>query len=135
MVHNLELFDENALYGFHIAERQGGVLQQTISYLGVDNFVDELADALLRMLLEAARSGFYRVGHHDDGSLFRERVRARIGEKRFVHLAVRILVLVGIVEVLRLARPWCVRMKSMISLGSPAFSAILTPSVTWLMTR
>ena len=105
MVHDLELLDKDALHGFHVAERHRRVLQQAVGYLRVDNLVDELADAFLRMFFEAARSGFDRIGHHDDCGLFRERIRAWIGEERFVDRAVRILVLIGIVEILRLAAP------------------------------
>ena len=99
MVHDLELLDKDALHGFHIAERHRRVLQQAVGYLRVNNLVDELADTFLRMFFEAARSGFDGIGHHDDCGLFRERIRTWIGEERIVYRAVRILVLIGIVEI------------------------------------
>ena len=51
------------------------------------------------MFFQATGGRFYGISHHQDGSLFRERVRPRIGESLFVYFAVGILVFERVIEV------------------------------------
>ena len=68
----------------------------------VDDAVDELRDALVGVLFEAARGGFDGIGHHEDTGLFGEGVGPGIGEFRLVDRAVGVFVAIGVVEELGL---------------------------------
>ncbi len=105
MEHGLELLHENLLDGLHVLEGEGRVPHQPVGYLPVYNLVHQRADALLRMLLQAARGGLHGVRHHQHGGLLREGVRPGVGEGLLVDGPVGVLVLERVVEVLRLAPP------------------------------
>ena len=102
MVHRFELFHEGGLDLVDVAEGQRGVAHESVGYLPVDDLIDQCADRLVGVFVEAARSRLDGIGHHQDRRLTGEGVRAGVGEERLVDGFAGVGVTVGVVEILGL---------------------------------
>ena len=99
MIDGLQLLFEHFLHGSDVFEGDGALLEVPFGYLRVDNFLHQVADAFFVILGQAARSGLYRVGHHQNGLFLGERIRTGVGEHGFVWLFSRVFVLPRNVEI------------------------------------
>ena len=94
MVYSFQALNKH-LFGYgYIVERYRACTEESVLYLLVDKFVDEVGYALFCIFLQRACGGLYRVGHHQDGLLAGKRVGARVCKQRVVDRFVRMFVLV-----------------------------------------
>ena len=102
MVDGLEFFDEHGLGILDVAEGDGAVAEVALVDLRVDEVLDEVADAFLRVVGQRARGRLDAVGHHEDGLLLGCGIGTGVGEEQVVDGLVGQLVLLLHVEVLGL---------------------------------
>ena len=102
VVDGFQLLLEHLLHGSDVLEGDGALLEVALGHLRVDDFIHQVADAFFVILRQAARGGFHRVGHHQDGLLLGEGIRAGIGEQSLVGFLAGMFVLPRDVEVLGL---------------------------------
>lgn len=92
VIDGFEFLDKGSFDRLHIAEAEGGIAQETVGDLRVDDAVDELRDTFVGVFFEASRSGFDGIGHHEYSRFLREWVGTGVGEFRFVYGLVGVFV-------------------------------------------
>ena len=98
MIDGFEFLDKGSFDRLHISEAEGGIAQETVGDLRVDDTVEELRDTFVGVFFEASRSGIDGIGHHEYSRFLREWVGTGVGEFRFVYGLVGIFVTEGVVK-------------------------------------
>ena len=135
MIHGFEFLDKGCFYALsQSAETDGAVVQQPVGNLAVDDGVYQFGNVFFGILFQTARGGFDSIGHHENSLFFGERVGTGVGKQFFIDLLVGVFVHIGVVEIFGFATSVMSLDKIDYVWGRLSFSAILTPSFTWLMT-
>ena len=99
MVHRRDAGYEDSSDVFDIFETERCLSKLSIGYLGINHLINRLGNRCLRIVLEAARTRFNRIGHHEDSAFFGGRFRARVAEERLIHFLLRVRIAIGVIEI------------------------------------
>ena len=99
MVHRLQLFLEQTLHHVNVLEGDGALLEVSFGNLGIDNLVDQVADAFFGVFRQTAGSSFHRVGHHQYSLFLGERIGTGIAELVGVYLFIGMFIFIGDIEI------------------------------------
>ena len=98
MIHGGEAGGEDAPDVLYVLEGERCLGELSIRYLGVDHLVDGLGDGGFGEVLEATRTCFYSVRHHEDGSLFGRRLGTFVTEEGLIHGLLGMGVAISVIE-------------------------------------